>query len=112
MRRRCLATWACPLRSKKWILPIYFGAKTHDLKNGSAQGYGKGDRPLKCVQECDGHDLECWTMGLLEPEVWIGSCQLHEVHGGEEPRLDVVSDDGGSIFLGGEPLLGIYSSTE
>ena len=72
----------------------------------------EGDCPLKCVQECDGHDLECWTVGLLEPEVRVGSCQLHEVHGGEEPRLDVVSDDGSSIFLGGEPLLGICSSTE
>ena len=60
--------------------------------------------------ECYGHDLECWTVGLLEPEVRVWSCQLHEVHGGEEPRLDVVSDDGGSIFLGCEPLLGICSS--
>ena len=72
----------------------------------------KGDRPLKCVQECEGHDLKCWTLGLLEPEVWIRSCQLHEVYGGEEPRLDVVSDDGGSIFLGGEPLLGICPGSE
>ena len=51
-------------------------------------------------------------MGLLEPEVWIGSCQLHEVYGGEEPRLDVVGDDSGSIFLGGEPLLGICPGSE
>ena len=72
----------------------------------------KGDRSLKCVQECEGHDLKCWTLGLLEPEVWIRSRQLHEVYGGEEPRLDVVSDDGGSIFLGGEPLLGVCPGSE